>query len=78
MKVLPVPLGAPFAYGTTTLFDATNYSFDRSARGYDVSRDGQQFLWVKRLNPHEQRGPSLTIVTHWFDVLRAAMKGKQR
>ena len=75
VKVLPAPPGALFAYGTpTTLFDATKCSFGAGG-GYDVSRDGQQFLMAKRLNADEKRGQSLTVVTHWFDVVRAAMKG---
>ena len=78
MKVLPVPLGAAFAYGTPTPLpvDGTKYRFGALGRMYDVSRDGQQFLLVKPLNADEKRSQSLTIVTHWFDVVRAAMKGK--
>jgi len=78
VKVLPALPGAPFAYGTPTPLpvDATKYSFGTTGRGYDVSRDGQQFLMVKPLNADEKRGQSLSIVTNWFDVLRAAMKGK--
>ena len=55
--------------------DATKYISGALGRMYDVSRDGQQFLLVKPLNADEKRSQSLTIVTHWFDVLRAAMKG---
>jgi len=78
VKVLPVPLGAAFAYGTPTPLpvDGTKYRFGALGRMYDVSRDGQQFLLVKPLNADEKRSQSLTIVTHWFDVVRAAMKGK--
>ena len=77
VKVLPVPPGAPFAYGTPTmLFDATKYSVGAGCGGYDVSRDGRQFLMVKSLDADEKRSQSLTVITHWFDVLRAAMKGR--
>jgi hypothetical protein len=77
----PVPLGAPFAYGAQTPLPGawTKYSLGGGlGRGYDVSKDGRQFLTVKPLKAAEKRGQSLTVVTHWLDVLRAAMKGKSR
>ena len=77
VKVPPVPLGAAFAYGAQTpLFDTTKYTFGGSGHEYDVSRDGRQFLMVKSLDADEKRSESLTVITHWFDVLRAAMKGR--
>lgn len=78
VPVLSALPGADFANTTPTPlpFDATKYSLGWGGHGYDVSKDGQHFLMVKPLNAEEEGGQSPTVVTHWFDVLRAAMKGK--
>jgi len=47
-----------------------------AGREYDVSRDDRQFLVVTPLDAYGRSDRSLTIVTHWFDAVRAAMKGK--
>jgi serine/threonine-protein kinase len=38
-------------------------------RSYDVSRDGERFLLLKR--PHQTERPRVNVVVNWFDELRA-------
>jgi hypothetical protein len=83
LVVVPVPQVSPgedFAYGKAAqiAFNTTKYTFDPlvAGRGYDVSKDGQRFLMVKPLNPGQKGGASLTVITHWFEELRARMTGK--
>jgi serine/threonine-protein kinase len=52
------------------LFDRPGYSEGSPIRGYDLSRDGQRFLMVKR----EQRKPTpvteMILVQNWFEELK--------
>jgi Tol biopolymer transport system component len=84
-RLVVVPLaqvspGEDFAYGKAAQisFNTAKYTFSPQVvgRGYDVSKDGQRFLMVKPLKAGEKGGPSLTVITHWFEELSAAMKGK--
>jgi serine/threonine-protein kinase len=49
------------------LFDASVYTNMR----FDISRDGKRFLAVKPASKSVAARPSLVVVTHWFDELRA-------
>ena len=46
-----------------------------AALSYDVSLDGHRFLMIKEA-PDTRLPPSITVVSHWFDELRARVKGK--
>jgi hypothetical protein len=48
------------------VFDA-RYSTVLPARSYDVSADGQRFLMLKE----NATPPSLIVVEHWFEELKA-------
>ena len=80
VPVAQVSPGEDFAYGKAAQisFNTAKYTFSPQVvgRGYDVSKDGQRFLMVKPLKAGEKGGPSLTVITHWFEELSAAMKGK--
>ena len=73
-----MPPGAEFAFSTADpLFDGTKYVLPNWWHMFDISADGQQFLMVKRPNADDAtERASLTVVTHWFEELTAAMKGK--
>jgi Tol biopolymer transport system component len=55
------------------LFPAAQY-YVEVARNYDVSVDGQRFLFVKTLSAANR--PSLMVVSHWFDDVHARMGTK--
>ncbi len=74
---LPVQLGgSSFVYGKPVpLFDQEPAYSGGAGRNWDVSADGKRFLMIKdpqAAGPTER--PSLTIVTHWLDELRARVK----
>jgi Tol biopolymer transport system component len=56
------------------LFPYAGYLF-AAARTYDISPDGRRFLMVKT-GVRQVAPTSITIVTHWFDEVRARVTGK--
>ena len=77
VDVQPWRAGGPFVYGTPELlFDVTKYTLASIGRNYDVSPDGKRFLLIKPAGADNTTSQSLTIVTGWFDELRARAKGK--
>jgi serine/threonine-protein kinase len=77
MAVTVQTTGAMFSAGNPTkLFDAAPYYFGTGGRTYDVSADGQQFLMIKTSATSNQQtsttaGPSLIVVEHWTEELKA-------
>jgi len=70
----PISGGPSFTHGTPVqLFPAGQY-YVEVARNYDVSRDGTRFLFVKSLTRANR--PSLVVVSHWLDEVRAKMGTK--
>jgi serine/threonine-protein kinase len=76
MITVPIAAGASFASGKAeNLFDLTPYiSPSATGRMWDISPDGKRFLAVKPISgqaapPH----PSIVVVSHWFDELKARM-----
>jgi hypothetical protein len=47
--------------------------FTGAIRAFDISADGRRFLVVKNGDNAAPR-PSITVVSHWFDELRARVK----
>jgi hypothetical protein len=77
VPVQTAPSGGPFTYGTAApVTDLSKYRQGAVGRSYDIFPDGQRFVMLKQvgLDPNERL--SLTIVTHWFDELRARVKAK--
>jgi eukaryotic-like serine/threonine-protein kinase len=69
--------GGPFVSGTPMpLLDTTKYIMAATGRPFDISHDGQRFLVIKPVGADDTAHQSLTVVTHWFDELRARVKGK--
>jgi hypothetical protein len=74
VAVTSPPGVSAFTYSAAkVLFPFTPYFFN-TPRTYDISLDGRQFLMVKPSTP--QMGPpsSVTVVTNWFEELRARVK----
>ena len=77
LPVQTAPSGGAFTYGTPALvIGFTKYRSGLVGRGYDISPDGQRFIMLKPVGVDTNERQSLTIVTHWFDELRARVKAK--
>jgi len=73
-----VPAGDSFSYSKPhLLFDMSVYNGQSVTRQFDVSRDGTRFLAVRPLISPPPARPSVAIVLHWFDEVKAKMTGKQ-
>ncbi|CAN5766400.1 hypothetical protein BH18ACI5_BH18ACI5_30280 [soil metagenome] len=78
VKVTSVPPGAAFAYSTPVpmgISDRT-YDFGFLGRPYDISPDGQRFLFLKLLQTPDAARTVIRVITHWRDDLDAALRGK--
>ena len=74
VAVQTAPSGGPFTWGPPApVLDLAKYRSDHLGRAYDISLDGQSFIMLKPVGVERD---SLTIVTHWFDELRARVKVK--
>ena len=62
------------------LFDITPYYFGNGGRTYDASADGQRFLMIKSASTSGQdvtaTSPSLIVVEHWTEELKARVSTK--
>jgi serine/threonine-protein kinase len=79
MMAVPVPAGPSFTYGKPeALFDFTPY-FNNvpTGRTFDISPDGKRFLTTKPVGSGPAGGrPSIVVVSHWFDEVKARMPGQ--
>ena len=58
------------------VFD-TKYAMPFTLRMYDVSPDGQRFLKIKEgATDQKAPPPSLVVVEHWFEELKAKVPTK--
>ncbi|MGD1071273.1 MAG: hypothetical protein ABSB15_14125, partial [Bryobacteraceae bacterium] len=75
MMAVPVPAGPSFTYGKPeALFDFTPYFSARSTgRMFDISPDGKRFLAIKPVGSAAAAHPSIVVVSHWFDEVKARM-----
>jgi len=78
LAAIPIPIipaGASFLWGKPeVLFSFLPY-YGGVARTYDVSPDGKRFLLLKT-GQTAALHPSITVVSHWVDELRARVTGK--
>ena len=71
VPVTPVAAGAPFASGTPVkLFDAP-YRFTALGRTFDISPDDKRFVFVASEDTAANAAPSLTVIVHWLDSVKA-------
>ena len=73
LMVTRVETGVTFDYTTPdTLFDLSSYEFPGSNRNYDISPEGERFLFLKTAgngNTSDSR-PSFVVTLNWFEELR--------
>jgi dipeptidyl aminopeptidase/acylaminoacyl peptidase len=74
----PVQAGSSFVYGKPqTLFDVSAYEM-ANGRTFDISPDGKRFLMLKNAVSGEKAArPSIVVVSHWFDEVKARMPARQ-
>jgi hypothetical protein len=69
------PAGTAFTFSKPrALFRYAGYLF-AATRSYDISLDGRRFLMVKT-GIRQVAPTSITVVTNWFDEVRARVTGK--
>jgi serine/threonine-protein kinase len=73
---VPVQAGPGSTFGNPELLFPAGRYFSFVAREYDVSHDGKRFLMIKPFDPVTGARPSLIVVSHWFDEVRAKMRGQ--
>ncbi len=75
---VPLEVGTPLRWGTpTTVFDVRSLETP-AGRRYDISRDGNRFLFIKQ-NEAERRSsdsPSIVVVQNWSDELKRLVPAK--
>jgi serine/threonine-protein kinase len=75
---VPVPAGDSFSYTKPRLlFDTSAYGGPSVPRQFDISADGRHFLAVKPLTSPPPARPSVAIVLHWFDDVKAKTASRQ-
>jgi serine/threonine-protein kinase len=76
LVTVPVHTQPTFAAGTATkLFDAPYFEVSGTRR-YDVSADGQRFLFVKDPNDTSGASHSFVLVQNWLDELKRLVPAK--
>jgi serine/threonine-protein kinase len=72
-----VPGGNSFSYSKPQLlFDTSAYG-QSGTRQFDITADGRRFLAVRPLTSPAPARPSIAIVLHWFDDVKAKMTSRQ-
>jgi serine/threonine protein kinase/Tol biopolymer transport system component len=72
-----VPAGNSFSYSKPQLlFDTSAYG-QSGTRQFDISIDGRRFLAVRPLTSPPPARPSIAIVLHWLDDVKAKMTSKK-
>ena len=75
LVAVPVQTDGQFAFAKgTPLFQAGQYYFN-VARNYDVTKDGRRFVFTRTVSDGRARVP-LTVVTNWFNEVRAKVGAK--
>ncbi len=69
--VPPVAAGAPFAFGTPVVLFSAPYSFGGIGRTFDISPDDKRFVFVRSGDAEANALPSLTVIVHWLDSVKA-------
>jgi hypothetical protein len=66
-----------FVYGTPSLvLDTSTWRGGNVGRPYDISADGRRFLAIIPVTANRNERPTITVITNWFDELRARAAGK--
>lgn len=77
VAVPAIPSGAAFSYRPPeAMLSIEAYRLGNLGRGFDITPDGKRFLMVKAIGADVNERQSITVVSHWFDELRARVTGK--
>jgi hypothetical protein len=72
MMSVAIEPGAGFNYGKPLrLSELAPYDVGRVSRNFDISADGKRFVMVKPVTNDSSARPSIVVVSHWFDEVRA-------
>jgi serine/threonine-protein kinase len=72
-----VQAGSSFTYDKPhRLFDTGSYLTRYWFRAFDISPDGQRFVFVKPAGADSTTRPSIVVVSHWSDEVRARLGAK--
>jgi Tol biopolymer transport system component len=75
VAVPPTPAGGAFAPGpSATVLNTEKYSLGVLGRAFDISIDDKQFLMVKPVGAEASTRQTVTVVTNWFEELKARVK----
>jgi serine/threonine-protein kinase len=82
VRLIAVPIainGSALSPGAPRqLFEHKGLSTTGPARGYDVTPDGQRFLFVRRVEPPPTPPPPMILVENWFEELKRAAPAQDR
>jgi serine/threonine-protein kinase len=74
LRMMAVPItisGSTVSAGTPRqLFEATGLNSTGPARGYDVTADGQRFLFARRVEVPAAPAPPMVLVENWLEDLK--------
>jgi Tol biopolymer transport system component len=78
VRVTTAPGGNAFTYTSPpeTVLNVERYFTGLVGRAYDISLDDRRFLLVRASDTTAAERPSLTIVVHWLEEVRARVKAK--
>jgi Tol biopolymer transport system component len=68
--------GTTFSAGNAAKLFDTTYATPINARTYDASPDGLRFLMIKEAASADKNTPSLVVVEHWVEELKAKVSAK--
>ena len=72
LTAVPVSMTPQFQTGhPVPLFSTSRYVAAGQSRSYDVTADGQRFLFIKEMTAPS--GPSIVVVLNWIEELKARM-----
>jgi eukaryotic-like serine/threonine-protein kinase len=72
VQVQTSPGRPDFVYGTPAqVLDTSTWGGASVGRPYDISADGRRFLAIIPVTANSAERPTITVITNWFDELRA-------
>jgi len=77
VQVQASPGRPDFVYGTPAqALDTSTWGGASVGRPYDISADGRRFLAIIPVTANSAARPTITVITNWFDELRARARGQ--
>jgi len=77
VPVQATPGRPDFVFGPPAqVLDTSTWRGGSIGRPFDISPDGQRFLAIIPISASGVERPTITVITHWFDELRARARGQ--